>query len=183
MSVNDIPDDDEAPDRRLRLLLALVLLATVVGGAIDLALDAPDSLLSGHVLFELLLIVSAMATFVMLWRGWRGATRSLARTQQELERQRAERDAWRASAESALAGLGRAIEEKFDAWQLTPAEREIALLLLKGHSHKQIAFDTKRSERTVRQHAVDVYQKSGLRGRAEFAAFFLEGLTLPFKPQ
>ena len=180
MTPNDIPDDDDhVADSRLRLLLALVLLATVVGGAIDLVLDAPDSLLSAHVVFELLLIGAAMTTFVLLWRGWLKARRALAETQLALESQRVERDAWRASAQSALAGFGSAIEGQFDAWQLTPVEREIALLLLKGHSHKQIAFDTSRSERTVRQHAVDIYHKSGLRGRAEFAAFFLEGLALP----
>jgi DNA-binding NarL/FixJ family response regulator len=95
----------------------------------------------------------------------------------------AERDAWRASAEAALAGLGRAIDERFDAWGLTPAEREVALLLLKGRSHKQIAFDTGRSERTVRQHAVSVYQKSRLNGRAELSAFFLEGILLPDRTQ
>ena len=50
--------------------------------------------------------------------------------------------------------------------------------LLKGHSHKQIAFETGRSERTVRQHAVAVNQKSGLAGRAELAAFFLDDLPL-----
>ena len=90
-----------------------------------------------------------------------------------------ERDAWRASAEAALAGLGHAIDERFSAWNLTPAEREVALLLLKGRSHKQIAFTTGRSERTVRQHAVAVYQKSRLNGRAELAAFFLEDVLLP----
>jgi DNA-binding NarL/FixJ family response regulator len=96
-----------------------------------------------------------------------------------LEAHKADRDAWRASAGHALAGLGKAIDQRFDGWNLTPAEREIALLLLKGQSHKQVAFATGRSERTVRQHAVAVYQKSGLGGRAELAAFFLEDLMLP----
>lgn len=51
---------------------------------------------------------------------------------------------------------------------------------MKGRSHKQIAYATGRSERTVRQHAVAVYQKSGLNGRAELAALFLEDLSLPW---
>jgi DNA-binding NarL/FixJ family response regulator len=54
---------------------------------------------------------------------------------------------------------------------------------LKGHGHKQIAALTGRGERTVRQHAVTVYQKSGLRGRAELAAFFLEGVLIPARQQ
>jgi DNA-binding NarL/FixJ family response regulator len=72
-----------------------------------------------------------------------------------------------------------AIDDQLVKWQLTPTEREIAVLLLQGLGHKQIAGRTKRSERTVRQHAVTIYQKSGLQGRAELAAFFLEGLASP----
>jgi len=87
-----------------------------------------------------------------------------------------ERDTWRSSAEDLLAGLGKAIDERLSQWGLTPVEREVALQLLKGKSHKQIAYGSGRSERTVRQHAVAVYQKSGLNGRAELAAFFLEGI-------
>ena len=49
----------------------------------------------------------------------------------------------------------------------------------KGCGHKEIAQIQQKSERTVRQHAVAVYRKSGLSGRAELAAFFLEDLLLP----
>lgn len=166
-------------DRTLRILLALVLAAAIVGGAIDLVMDAPASWLSFHVIYEVLLVLAAMVTAWLLWRGWFQARRSLVETRRMLEAHAADRDAWRASAEHALAGLGRAIDERFRAWRLTPTEREIALLLLKGRSHKQIAFSTGRSERTVRQHAVAIYGKSGHGGRAELAAFFLEDLMLP----
>jgi DNA-binding CsgD family transcriptional regulator len=176
--MTDILDQSDRDVPMLRALLALVLLATIVGGGIDLALDAPKSW-SVHVIFELALIIAALASSVFLWHGWWRSTRSLVATRQVLAEHAAERDAWRASAEAALAGLGRAIDERFTVWRLTAAEREIAMLLLKGQSHKQIAFETGRSERTVRQHAVAVYQKSRLNGRAELAAFFLEDLMLP----
>ena len=39
-----------------------------------------------------------------------------------------------------------------------------------------------KSDRTVRQQAVEVYRKSGLSGRAELSAFFLEDLLLPLSP-
>jgi DNA-binding NarL/FixJ family response regulator len=71
------------------------------------------------------------------------------------------------------------VDAQFRAWQLTPAEREVALLLLKGYSHKHVASATGRSERTARQHATAVYQKAGLGSRAELAAYFLEDLLLP----
>lgn len=171
--------DEVGQDRSLRVLLVIVLVAAVVGGAIDLVMDAPESWLSWHVAYELLLIVTGMVTAYLLWRGWYRTRRSLAEARGLLAQREADRDAWRDRAHHALAGLASAIDQQFQAWQLTPTEREIALLLLKGRSHKQIAYATSRSERTVRQHAVAVYEKSGLGGRAELAAFFLEDLMLP----
>lgn len=171
--------DEETGERSLRVVLALVLGATIVGGAIDLFLDAPDTWWSAHAVYEVTLIAAAVTTSVLLWRGWWASRRSLRETNRMLEERAAERDSWRASAEGALAGLGRAIDARFAAWELTPAEREVALALLKGRSHKQIAYATGRSERTIRQHAVSVYQKSGLGGRAELAAYFLEDILLP----
>lgn len=173
-----IEESNGESDRGLRILLALVLLASMIGGAVDLALDAPDSLLSPHAIYEILLVAASMTAFFFLWRGWFRARHAVSNVRHQLAEQAAERDAWRASAEAALAGLGRAIEQKFNAWGLTPAESEVALLLLKGRSHKEIAYLTNRSERTVRQHAVAVYQKSHLGGRAELAAFFLDDVTL-----
>ena len=174
--MDELTDESE---RGLRVLLVCVLLATIVGGAIDLYLDAPENWLSWHVGFELVLITLAIITTVVMWRAWWRARRSLGDAQRALEEQRAERDAWRASAKRALDGLAEAIDDQFAVWGLTPAEREVALLLLKGRSHKQIAYNSRRSESTVRQHAAAVYQKSGLAGRAELAAFFLEDLILP----
>jgi DNA-binding CsgD family transcriptional regulator len=174
-----IDDDLDEGDGGLRWLLAAVLLLAIIGGGIDLWLDGPESWWSLHVFYEVALIAGAVAGFLALWSGWWRARRSLVETRQALDEQRAERDAWRDSARSALEGLGRAVDQRFTAWGLTPAEREVALGLLKGHSHKASAYQTGRSERTVRQHAVAVYQKSGLGGRAELSAFFLEGVMLP----
>lgn len=170
-------DDDNG--RGLRLLLAGTVLVMLVGGTVDLWLDAPDDWRSGHVLFELALLAFALVVAAFLWRGWIQAERSLHDVRHALAERRDERDAWQASARAALDGLGQAIDERFAAWGLTPTEREIALLLLKGRRHKEIACDTSRSERTVRQHAVSIYHKSGLAGRAELSAFFLEDLMLP----
>jgi DNA-binding CsgD family transcriptional regulator len=174
--IGDNLDDDA---RGLRWLLVLVLLLAVIGGGVDLWLDAPESWLSLHVFYELLLIAGAMLCIAALWGGWWRTRQSLVETRHALDEQRADRDAWRDSARHALEGLGRAIDERFAAWGLTPAERDVALGILKGRSHKVIAYETGRSERTVRQHAVSVYQKSGLAGRAELSAFFLEGVMLP----
>lgn len=174
-------DEDIEGDAGVRFnaLVPGILLLVAVAGAIDLVLDRPQSWLSLHVIVEVAIMVTSLTFSVILWRGWRRSERRLARAEMTLARNAAERDAWRKSAESALADFGTAVERQFGLWGLTPAEREIALLLLKGYGHKQIAARTGRGERTVRQHSVSVYEKSGLSGRAELAAFFLEGLIVP----
>lgn len=78
-----------------------------------------------------------------------------------------------------MRGVGAAMDMQFDAWCLTPAEKDVALLLIKGLSHKEIAQLRERAERTVRQQALAVYRKSNLSGRASLAAYFLEDLLLP----
>lgn len=153
--------------------------AIAIGGAVDLALDNPTTLWSFHVLFEAGMLVLSLGAVAFLWVGWRGTGRTLELTRSTLEARGAERDVWRARAEKLLSGLGEEIDRQFQDWNLTPAERETALLLLKGYGHKEIAALQEKSERTVRQHSVAVYRKSGLSGRAQLSAFFLEDLLLP----
>jgi DNA-binding CsgD family transcriptional regulator len=174
-------DPDDVARSPFPVLVPLILLLVAIGGAIDLALDQPASWLSLHVLVEVTLMVVSLTFSIVLWRAWHRTSQQLVRAKQAIAASAAERDTWRKSAESALAGFSRAVEKQFAKWGLTPVEREIALLLLKGHGHKLVAAQTGRSERTVRQHAVSVYEKSGLGGRAELAAFFLEGLMLPVR--
>ena len=169
----------EDDTRGMRLVLALLSAAIVVGGTIDLILDAPESWLSGHVLYELGLIVGGLAGAIWLWRNWKRAAESASALQRSLAERQAERDLWRERAAQSLQGLASAVSQQFSDWGLTGAEREVALLLLKGQAHKEIAAATGRSERTVRQHAIAAYQKAGVGGRAELAAFFLGDLTLP----
>jgi DNA-binding CsgD family transcriptional regulator len=169
----------EGEGRGMRLVLAAVLTSAVVGGIVDLVLDAPKSWRSGHVLYELGLIVGGLAAVIWLWLNWKRAAESTSALQRSLVERQAERDAWRERAAQSLQGLGRAVSQQFRDWELTPAEREVAVLLLKGQSHKEIATATGRSERTVRQHAIAAYHKAGVGGRAELAGFFLGDLTLP----
>ncbi len=172
-------DDANSDERRLRPVVLLVLALVVVGSAVDVYMDGPEQWASLHVVMELMLMVVSASVGLMLLRNWRNAESALAVSERTRSMVEGDRSAWQARAEQALQGMGKAIDGQFDAWQLTPAEREVALALLQGLGHKQIAYRTNRSESTVRQHAVSVYGKSGQAGRAELAAFFLGGLMLP----
>lgn len=85
-------------------------------------------------------------------------------------------DRWRIIAGMQAKGLSDSIGRQFALWGLTESESDIALLMLKGLSHKEVGALRKSSAATVRQQAAAIYAKSGLSGRAELAAFFLEDL-------
>lgn len=166
-------------DSRPRWLVIALVLAIMLGSLVDLVLDEPESLLSSHVLFEVGLIALCLGTAIFLWRVGFQAERNLQRTRGTLQRHESELAEWRSRAERLLHGLGAEIDRQMREWGLSPAEREVALLLLKGFSSKEIAVHLDKSERTVRQQCSDVYKRSGLGGRAELSAFFLEDLLLP----
>lgn len=170
-------EDQEIP--LLNLGLALAFMAIVVGGIIDLWLDDPKTWLSLHVIFEVTMLTISLGLAILLWLRWARAARTLRHVSQHLESRQVEHEEWLRRTRAVLDGLGRAMDDQFARWQLTPAERDIALDLLKGYSLKRIARSKRRSERTVRQHAVAVYRKAGLAGRAELSAFFLQDVMLP----
>ena len=68
------------------------------------------------------------------------------------------------------------MRKQFAQWRLSPSESEIALLLIKGLSMKEIAEARQVKEKTIRQQATSVYAKSGYAGRHELAAHFIEDL-------
>lgn len=164
---------------RTRRVVAWLLVAMVAAGLVDLVTDSPSIWRGSHAVVEVTFILLGAAAAILLMRGWHETERSLEDVRAALAARKAERDRWQGLAQNALRGLGEAMDRQFDAWALTPAEKETAMFLLKGYSHRESARLTGRSERTVRQHAVSVYRKSKVSGRAELAAFFFEDMLLP----
>lgn len=174
--------------------------ASIVGlftvGAIlaigDLASDFGQSPALGHVLVEGAIFaacgvgaVLGLRRLATLRRRERAAQAELAEVVADLGQRLAatQQDAarWQGEAKDLLRGLGEAIDRQLDRWQLSPAEKEIALLLLKGLGHKEVAAVRQVAEATVRQQARGIYRKAGLEGRHDLAAFFLEGLLAPLE--
>jgi DNA-binding CsgD family transcriptional regulator len=146
---------------------------------VDLTSDVLSGHIGGHVMVEIFGIALSLGGLGMMWRL---LTRSRARARElamALDDTRADLGKWRHQAAQLLEGLSALIDQQFQRWDLSPAEREVALLLLKGLSLKEIASVRRASEPTVRQQAQAVYRKAELTGRAELAAFFLEDLLQP----
>lgn len=171
-------DRDEEPQETAPEALVLFGLIAILVGA-DLVADSLSGTTSVHLLAELAATALALTGVALLWRRMEADRRAAASLGHDLRAAREEAERWRREASDVLHGLGVAIDRQFERWALTSAEREIALLLLKGLSHKEVAAVRDTTERTVRQQALAIYRKAGLAGRAELAAFFLEDLLLP----
>jgi DNA-binding CsgD family transcriptional regulator len=81
-----------------------------------------------------------------------------------------------AALDVARGALSEVIEAQFQSWGLTPAERDVGLLALKGLDVAEIAELRGAAAGTVRAQLTRIYAKAGVSGRAQFAAFFVEDL-------
>lgn len=140
--------------------LLFLLVAGIVGG--DLLSDVGSGVDVLHVGLEAAAAVLALGGAALFYRHHLAEQAELAH--------------WRARAEELLADTGGSVEQQFEEWGLTPAEREVAVLLLKGLSFKEVAAVRDTSERTGREQARAVYKKAGVAGRAELSAWFIEDL-------
>lgn len=157
--------------------LVLLLIGAVLA---DLITDRLTCAGTGRTLFTktaaaLLALSGALWVYLLL----RSRTRVIHALRRDLGMAQADAERWRADNAALAAGLSGSIDQQFERWGLTLAEREVALLLLKGLSTKDIADLRATRETTVRQQAQGVYRKAGLEGRADLAAFFLEDLLAP----
>ena len=153
-----------------------------IGLLIGLEIYEEPDLTPSEILFELIeptLIVLTAAGLIHMMGRMRSQHQEQLALIRDLEVARTEGAQWRSDMRELLRGLGTAIDSQFDRWGLTAAEREVAMLLLKGLSLKEIAVVRESSERTVRQQARAIYAKANLSGRAALSAFFLEDMLLP----
>ena len=155
-------------------LLAFAAIFILVG--LDLLGDYGGGISALHLAVELAVMALSAAGVAYIVVRLREARSTVATLAGSVASAREEAEHWRSEAQDLLGGLAAAINRQFDRWALTDAERHVALGLLRGRSHKDIARERRTSERTVRQQARMVYHKAGLAGRSALAAFFLDGL-------
>ncbi|TNC69835.1 helix-turn-helix transcriptional regulator [Rubellimicrobium roseum] len=117
------------------------------------------------VVYELTEIGAALGLILGTVLGGVALRRSLIRTREAEARLRA--------ASGAFMDL---LEERFAAWGLTPAERDVALFAIKGMSTPEIAKMRQTSEGTVKAQTAAIYRKAGVSGRPQLLSLFIEDL-------
>ena len=163
---------DDVSNNRSTLTAIVLFGVVVVLIGWDLYFDFGEGASVFHLVAESFIFLVAGSGVVLMWR-------QLDRTQSDLVEARVEAAQWKKESSDLIEGLGVAIDRQFERWNLTAAEADVGLFLLKGLSHKEIANIRQTSERTVREQSRALYRKSGLTGRSSLSAFFLEDLLLP----
>ncbi|MCB1316493.1 MAG: helix-turn-helix transcriptional regulator [Leptospiraceae bacterium] len=156
-------------DTKYRAIFTIMLSVFVCLGVVDIIMDA-ERWYDTHIILESMGLFVAIIALILLWKGVR--TRFQAA---EFDRNRLESELrqFRERHQDTLATMRAAIRDQLNRWALTPGEARVAEGLIRGYSVKEIAGRLNRSEKTIRNQAAMVYQKSGMTGRADLSAFFL----------
>lgn len=154
----------EGKNTALRQKLFLVAASLQIGCGIVFAADvySERSEFGVHILAELLAVIALVI----------GATISISQYRQIMRRNsKIERELNVASG-----AFQEVIEHYFQTWGLTAAERDVALLSIKGVSIADIATMRQSREGTVKAQNAAIYRKSGVSSRAELLSVMIEEL-------
>lgn len=166
-------------NQKERLVIVTVLLIVALMVSFDLVTDSREGVVIWHVFVEGSIALLALFGVFYVLRGSFELKHRLERNETEFTDFKKEAELWKAESRKYLDGLSNAIDQQLSKWKLTTAEKEVAFLLLKGMSLKEIADIRQTAEKTARTQSMAIYAKSGLSGRSELSAFFLEDLLVP----
>lgn len=150
---------------RHRSLVALTLLqaACALYFVADVVTELPEARTAPmHPLVELVAVVALLV----------GTVISLG----TLRRLLAQNGRMRHRAQAASGAFVAMMEQSFARWRLTAAERDVALLSVKGLSVAEIAALRGARVGTVKAQSAAIYRKAGVNSRAELLGLFIEDL-------
>lgn len=145
------------------LFVCGMLLAFDVGGELHGTLLYPRSvsvIVWAHLLLEVLASVGLGWAFLLTRREMRATLRDHQADRDRLRRIRGEFEHF--------------VQDQFHAWSLSPAERDVALLTIRGLKIAEIADLRQAQTGTVKSQLSAIFRKSGVSTRTEFVARFID---------
>ena len=158
------------------LFTGTFLMLVILASGADLLADLSQGVTGSHLVQEMIVLLAALAGVTWLILSHRQNQRKIGQLRERLKSARQVVARQSEDIKDAKRQLAEVIHQQFKTWQLSNSEQEVGRLILKGLSFKEMAAIRNVSEKTIRQQASSIYQKSELSGRHEFAAWFLEDL-------
>lgn len=170
-------------ENRVKIITFVILIGTSIFALVDIILDIGEGVPFSHLVHEAALWLFSMVGAFYQFRIIKWQTKEMENFQQkihDLDQVNLKLKKDQENFERKISHLSNEflsnIDEQFNQWSFSRGEKEIALLLIKGLSMKEIAEIRGSNENTVRQQASQIYKKSSLHGRMELSAFFLDDL-------
>ncbi len=160
------------------LVLILMLLTVIIINTADFLKDITQGDEWLHIVLEIITVFLSIWGIIMLIRSIKRRSSEIEVLNQRVEKAQDDLELSRSKLKEIGREYSKYIHKQFDAWGLTPSEKEVALILLKGLSFKEIAEVRNTKEKTVRQQASTIYNKSNTSGRHELAAWFFEDMLI-----
>ena len=115
-----------------------------------------------HTWVEVVAVVALVVGAVLALREMRKLVQRNARVERELD--------------AACGAFQSVIDAHFEAWSLSKAERDVALLSIKGMSNAEIARMRDTREGTIKAQSAAIYRKAGVNSRADLISALIEDL-------
>jgi len=163
----------------ITVIFSVIMVLNMADVVTDISLGVP----TWHIIEECIIVLAAGLAVVYLIIEMRKRARQLEQLTHTLSRTDQQIANITREMRSARKQYSELIHQQFETWQLTVSEQQVAMLLLKGLSFKEIAAVRDTREKTVRQQASTIYNKSNVEGRHAFAAWFLEDFLSTEQPQ
>ncbi len=157
-------------DKFIAMLLAIIMVLNFFDVITDISLGVP----TWHIIEESMIVLASALGVVFLVIEINKRTTHINQLKAELAESDDKLQNISEEMKLARTKYSELIVQQFNDWKLTKSEKEVAMLLLKGLSFREISGVRDTKEKTVRQQASNIYDKANLDGRHEFSAWFLE---------
>lgn len=159
-------------EKQEKLVIATLLLVVAVFTIFDVIEDYLDGAPITHIIPEVLIIIATSLIALYSFIKFTKIRKVIA--EEALEASSKQVSKLKDKTQELKKGLSETVSRQLNEWTLSKSEQEIAFLLIKGLSLREIAKIRQTSEQTIRQQSSIIYKKSGLSGRAQLSAYFLE---------
>lgn len=161
-----------------RLITTLIFTLVIFLLSLDIYEDVSEGSSFSHVFKESLIMLVGFVGVAYLWKSLFIVKQQNTQFKANIKILKDDLDHYKKVTIDLGKGLSDKINEQLENWKLTKSEKDVALLILKGLSNREIAEIRNSSEKTIKQHCSNLYQKSNITNRNELSAFFLEDILV-----
>lgn len=160
-------------------VIIMMLMVVIIINSTDFMKDIMHGDEWLHIALEIVTVILSIWGIIMLVKLINSRSNEISSLHQKVRKSESDLVLSRSKLKAIGQEYSKYIHEQFEVWGLTPSEKDVALILLKGLSFKEMAEVRKTKEKTIRQQASTIYKKSNVSGRHEFSAWFFEDMLIP----